>query len=151
MKKRGVINAALAGQLAALGHYDRFVICDMGFPVPKGATVIDLALVEGVPDLARTVKAVCSEVAVERLVLMDSVATANPALDARVRDVFRRQTLEFKPFEDLRAMADDAKFVIRTGEAAPCSNILFVSASGAPSRVARYDIPAEELERFTQP
>ena len=36
MKKRGIINAQLAGLIAGLGHKDAFMIGDGGMPIPKG-------------------------------------------------------------------------------------------------------------------
>ena len=36
MKKRGIINAQLAGLIAGLGHKDTFMIGDGGMPIPKG-------------------------------------------------------------------------------------------------------------------
>lgn len=33
MKRRGILNAELAGRLAGLGHTDRFLVTDSGFPV----------------------------------------------------------------------------------------------------------------------
>ena len=36
MKKNGLLNAELMGELTKLRHQDKFVICDIGFPIPKG-------------------------------------------------------------------------------------------------------------------
>ena len=44
MKKRGIINAQLSGLIAGLGHKDTFMIADGGMPIPKGVTIVDLAL-----------------------------------------------------------------------------------------------------------
>ena len=49
MKKRGIINAQLAGLIAGLGHKDAFMIGDGGMPIPKGVEIVDLALCGGVP------------------------------------------------------------------------------------------------------
>ena len=49
MKKRGIINAQLAGLIAGLGHKDTFMIGDGGMPIPKGVEIVDLALCGGVP------------------------------------------------------------------------------------------------------
>ena len=48
MKKRGIINAQLAGLIAGLGHKDAFMIGDGGMPIPKGVEIVDLALCGGV-------------------------------------------------------------------------------------------------------
>ena len=49
MKRRGILNDALSGALARLGHTDTVVVADCGLPRPPGVAVVDLALVFGVP------------------------------------------------------------------------------------------------------
>ena len=56
MKKKGIINPDLAYALADLGHMDSFVICDMGFPIPKDAKRIDLSVVAGMPEFLPVLK-----------------------------------------------------------------------------------------------
>ncbi len=148
MKKQGILNAELAYELTRLGHFDAFVICDIGFPIPNDAHTIDLTLTRGIPTFLQTLKAVCREVIVQGITLMDAAPTANPALDTLVKAVFKRQDFAYTNFEEFRALAAKAKFFIRTGEDTPCSNMLLVSASGNLSRAERYDIPEEELERL---
>lgn len=146
MRKQGILNAELAYEIARLGHFDSFVICDIGFPIPNETHVIDLALTRGVPGFMQTLKALCGEVVVQGITLMNAAPTANPRLVDRVKTVFKRQDIAYASFEEFRGLAAQAKFFIRTGEDAPCSNMLLVSASGTLSRVERYDIPREELE-----
>lgn len=150
MRKQGILNAELAYEIARLGHFDSFVVCDMGFPIPSEAHVIDLALTRGVPGFMQTLKAVCGEVVVQAITLMDAAPTANPRLDEKAKAVFKRQDIAYASFEEFRALAAQAKFFIRTGEDSPCSNMILISASGVPSRVERYDIPMEELEMLAE-
>lgn len=35
MKRSGILNEQLMKELTGLGHFDGFVICDMGFPIPR--------------------------------------------------------------------------------------------------------------------
>ena len=49
MKKKGILNAQLLGELAKLRHTDKLVICDAGYPIPKDGNVVDVSLTEGVP------------------------------------------------------------------------------------------------------
>ena len=65
MKKRGIINAQLSGLIAGLGHKDTFMIADGGMPIPKGVTIVDLALCGGVPTFQQVMDAVLEEVEVE--------------------------------------------------------------------------------------
>jgi len=61
MKKRGIINAQLAGLIAGLGHKDTFMIGDGGMPIPKGVEIVDLALCGGVPTFRQVMDAVLDE------------------------------------------------------------------------------------------
>ena len=143
MKKSGILNAKLMEELTALGHFDRFVICDIGFPIPRGAVKIDLALVEGVPGFLQTLKAVLKEVVVQQIFLMDAVKDANPKLYSEACTLLTKQETEYCDFAAFRKECMEAKFFIRTGEAAPCSNMILVSASGVAERVQKYNIDPE--------
>ena len=140
MKKTGIINPELAYVLADLGHMDSFVICDMGFPIPKDAIKIDLSLTAGIPEFMPVLKACLNEVAVQSIILMDGIKTANKKLNDDINRIRHNQDIEYLSFSDFREKVKDAKFFIRTGETRPCSNIYMVSASAALERVEKYDI-----------
>ena len=140
MKKSGIINSELSAALASLGHFDSFVICDMGFPIPKDAHRIDLTLTAGVPHFLPVLKACLNEVVVQEMVLMDGVKTANVPLHEELMRMVHHQDIGYVSLPEFRGRAKDAKFYLRTGETAPCSNIYLVSASGVQERVEKYDI-----------
>ncbi|MBB3726179.1 D-ribose pyranase [Nonomuraea dietziae] len=79
MKRSGILNAALAGQLARLGHTDRVLVCDSGMPIPAGVEVVDLAFVAGVPSFAEVLDGLLAELVVEGAVAASEVGEANPA------------------------------------------------------------------------
>ena len=140
MKKDGVLNAHLMAQISGLGHFDSFVICDMGFPIPKDAVVVDLALVRGIPGFMQTLEAMLREVVVQEIVLMDAVRQANKQMDDQVCEIFKQQEITYKSFDGFRNMCKEAKFFVRTAEDAPCSNMILISASGVLERVQKYRI-----------
>lgn len=140
MKKSGIINPELSAALASLGHFDSFVICDMGFPIPKDAHRIDLTLTAGVPHFLPVLKACLNEVVVQEMVLMDGIKTANVTLHEEIMSMVHNQDVGYVSLPEFRQRAKDAKFYLRTGETAPCSNIYLVSASGVQERVEKYDI-----------
>lgn len=145
MIKNGIINADLKYELTLMGHFDTLIICDMGFPVPKGIPVIDLSLVRGVPAVRIVLKAVLAELVVQSVVLMDKCEEANPQLFSVTKKIFSRQDMQYVSLSAFREAACDARFIIRTGDDAPCSNILLTSASGVISRVQQFNIPDDEL------
>lgn len=140
MKKNGIINAELIKNIAALGHFDSFTICDMGFPIPKGATVIDLALVRGIPRFWETLEAILSEVVVQEVFMVKGVETANKELYEKAREKFKKQEITYVDLSTFREISEDDKFFVRTGEDMPFSNMRLVSASGVLSRVEMYNV-----------
>lgn len=144
MKKTGIINPELIRELTGLGHFDSFVICDMGFPVPRDGIKIDLTLVEGQPRFLPVLKACLGEVVVQELVLLDGIKEANKELHGHILDMVHNQEIYYVSLPQFREKAREAKFYIRTGETMPCSNILLVSASGVRERVDKYNIAIKE-------
>ena len=74
------------------------------------------------------------------MVLMDGVKTANVPLHEELMRMVHHQDIGYVSLPEFRGRAKDAKFYLRTGETAPCSNIYLVSASGVQERVEKYDI-----------
>ncbi|GAA3312078.1 hypothetical protein GCM10020219_021300 [Nonomuraea dietziae] len=80
MKRSGILNAALAGQLARLGHTDRVLVCDSGMPIPAGVEVVDLAFRGGRAVLRRGAGRLCWPNWSWRVAVAASeVGEANPA------------------------------------------------------------------------
>ena len=140
MKKNGIINPELIRALTDLGHFDSFVICDMGFPIPPDAVRIDLTFVPGEPEFLKVLKACLNEVAVQEMTMLEGISEANPELHTEIRGRVHNQELEYISLPDFREKAKGAKFYIRTGETKPCSNMYLVSASGVKERVDKYNI-----------
>lgn len=140
MKKNGLLNAQLMGELTKLRHQDKFVICDIGFPIPKGASVVDVSLVEGLPTFLQVLKAVLNEVIVEDYVVFDFMKTYNREYFDFLKQTMVNQTCSEVSMEDFVRMSQEAKLFIRTGESKPASNILMTSATGVRSMNEKLDI-----------
>ena len=124
MKKFGIINAQLAGYIAALGHKDRFMIADAGMPIPKDIPIVDLALVCGVPDFIQVMDAVLNEACVEAYMLADEIKDNNPRLLAYIEEKLPGLPCEYVSHEKLKKLSSELRFVIRTGEASPYPNVI---------------------------
>ena len=145
MKKRGILNAQLMSELTKLRHTDKMVICDAGFPIPKDATVVDVSLIAGVPTLPQVLKAVLNEIIVEEYAIFDIMEEANKEYYDFVKETFKdKQKYSEVSMPEFQKMTADAKFYVRTGELAPCSNIMLVSASGVDIFCDPMDISFEE-------
>lgn len=123
MVRHGILNAPLAGALARLGHTHQVVIADAGLPLPygvPGCTVVDLALVAGIPRFEQVLDAVLDVIVVER---------AEAALEGRSQPahewVARRiDNLTLISHEELKARLPQTQLVVRTGESTPFANVI---------------------------
>ncbi|MDO4273029.1 MAG: D-ribose pyranase [Eubacteriales bacterium] len=133
MKKRGIINAQLAGLIAGLGHKDTFMIGDGGMPVPKGVEIVDLALCGGVPTFRQVMDAVLYETEVEQYTIAEEIVEKNPELLAYIRDKLPDVESEMIPHTQLKEMSKTVKFAIRTGEFTPYPNIILRAGVAFPA------------------
>ncbi|GAB2769351.1 D-ribose pyranase [Streptomyces daliensis] len=111
--------------LAQLGHTDHVVVCDSGLPIPHGCggpRVVDLSLVAGQPPFAAVLGAVLDELTIEGAVAACEVRDEN----LRIAEFLNRRFdgLELVPHEELKERVQDARLVVRTGEATPYANVI---------------------------
>ncbi|MFJ4344448.1 D-ribose pyranase [Pseudomonas sp. NPDC089401] len=128
MKKTALLNVALSRTIAGMGHGDILVIGDAGLPVPPGVELIDLALTQGIPDFASVLRAVLSELQVERHVLAEEMQkVVPPALVEIERLKGKLGKREWQSHEDFKVLSRSARAIVRTGECQPYSNIALIS------------------------
>lgn len=121
MKRGGITNARLAGEIARLGHTDCVVVCDAGFPIPEGPAVVDLAFRFGVPSFRTVLLGLLEEIVVEGATAAEEVRE-----NQDTRDLLQETLpdLGLVSHHDLKRMSASVKLVVRTGEATPFSNVL---------------------------
>ncbi len=124
MKKRGIMNAQLAGYIAALGHKDTFMVADAGMPIPKGVPIVDLVLVGGIPTFRQVMDAILEETCVEGYVLAEEIDQYNPELMAYLGDKLAGLPCEKIPHVELKQRSAQVKFAVRTGEITPYPNVI---------------------------
>jgi D-ribose pyranase len=139
MKKGTLLNALLSAAIASMGHTDGLLICDAGYPIPREAARIDLALTAGVPPFLQVLDAACTELFVERILLAEEIETVNPALHQQIlsylkaleaqqaRDYHKPGhtiTIEYTPHETFKQEGKSAKATVRSGECTPYANII---------------------------
>ena len=130
MKKKGILNRQLAGLVAGLGHTDCVMICDAGFPIPKGIEYVDLAMCEGIPSFIDCLNLLLSEAVFDEITIAQEMLEHNPETFGYILGMFKAHKRNVIPQTEFLPMAENAKFIIRTGELKPYSNIYLYSASG---------------------
>lgn len=124
MKRQGILNARLSEVLATLGHTDLLMVVDAGFPIPRDADRVDLALAENLPDLRTVLGLISAELVVEGVVRADDVPTHNPRLEDYLRATFSTAEHTTRPHaEMLGDLAHRAKAIVRTGAFEPWGNV----------------------------
>lgn len=133
MKKSGILNAQLAGYIAALGHKDIFLIGDAGMPIPKGIPIVDLVLTGGVPSFEQVLDAILKETEIEYYFLANEVREKNPRLLEYIQKSMPDTEYEMMPHVDFKEFTKSVKFAIRTGEFTPYPNIVLRAGVAFPA------------------
>lgn len=153
MKRGKILHAELSRAVASMGHGDLMIVCDAGFPIPRDAWRVDLAVTANVPDLATVLGLLADDLIAERVVYAAEMADNNPPLTATVRELFADAEHDTVSHEEmLGEMAGRAKVVVRTGAFDPWGNIGLVSGVDAPrwfadSRITVPDSYADKVAR----
>lgn len=132
MKKHGFLSAPVAEMIATMGHTDRLVVCDAGFPVPPGVQRIDLAITNNLPAFPDVLRVLLGDLAVERFILAAETQAASPERYAQILNLLHGVPHEEVPHTDFKVLAREARAVIRTGDIIPYSNVILVSGVTYP-------------------
>jgi simple sugar transport system permease protein/D-ribose pyranase len=133
MKRGRLLNAELSHAISLMGHGDLMIVCDAGFPIPRSAWRIDLALMPDLPDLKTVLSLIADEFVAEKVAYADALPDHNPLLLQTVRALFSDSDHAMIPHATiLGEMAGRAKLIVRTGAFDPWGNILLYSGVDAP-------------------
>lgn len=125
MKRKGILNSELCKLMAELCHGHTIMVTDVGFPVPKGVSCIDLAIVKGVPTVEMILKLIDDEMVTEKIIYANELKSNNPKLHKKVLDIFTDADIEEVLHTELiTKYAPNLKCIVRTGEYTPWGNIV---------------------------
>ena len=135
MKRNGILNSHISRVLSYMGHTDTIAIGDCGLPIPETTERIDLALEFGKPSFLDVLKAVSTDMKIEKVVLAEEIQTKNPDILREVEKLFQeieektgqKIETEFVPHMELKERTKTCRAVIRTGEITPYANIVLQS------------------------
>lgn len=135
MKKSMLLNSEISYVIATMRHTDLLVIGDAGLPAPDQVTEIDLAVTKGVPDFLTVLRAVLSELRVEKVVFASEIEKASPQIHeeaiAIIRQIEQEEQItvavDYVSHEEFKRQTAGSKAVVRTGECSPYANIILSS------------------------
>ena len=126
MKLNGILNSAISKALSELGHTDKIAIGDCGLPI-EDAKKIDISLRLGEPSFSDVLEEVLKDFSVEKYTAASEISEQNPDQLEKIRSLLSDAEEEFISHEDFKKSLTDVKYIIRTGEATPYSNIILQS------------------------
>lgn len=135
MKKSVLLNSDISWVVSNMRHTDTLVIGDAGLPVPNHVMQIDLAVTKGIPDFMSVLKAVLTELRVEKVTLAEEIKTKSPELHKETIELIKKTekeegitiAVEYIPHEEFKEETAYSKAVVRTGEFTPYANIILTS------------------------
>ena len=126
MKLKGILNSDIAKGLADLGHTDLIAIGDCGLPIDPEKK-IDISLKLGDPKFIDVLEVLLEDFSVEYYYLAEEIKENNPDQEKKIEKLLEGVECEYISHEDFKEKLADVKFVIRTGETTPYSNIILQS------------------------
>jgi len=127
MKKVGIINRDISAMIAQTGHFDRIVIADAGFPIPKGVECVDLSMWPNNPKVVDVLWMIGMELPVEQFWFAQEI---KPSVEERAKEllaIFPQAEAIALPHSEFKELAYGAVGVIRTGDFLPYGNVMVAS------------------------
>jgi D-ribose pyranase len=145
MKKNGIFNKQLAGEIAGIGHGQSVLICDVGFPIPADSIRVDMALSRGIPTTFQVLQAILSELVVESFTIAQEAEIHNPEFFHQVHDYMKNQKKVCIPQDEFMVQSVKmSKIIVRSADMNPMANIVITAASAVDKFKKGFDtIPIE--------
>mgnify|MGYP002324358577 CR=1 FL=1 len=125
---KGMQNIHIASMLNFAQHMDE-IICDIGFPIPKGVDYVDLVLKDDVPTVNEVLDEVLSCFSVEKVIMAEEGRYYNPSYVDKIQKKFDPCIpFQFITHKEFKMRSQKVKGIIRTGDYTANSNVLLVSA-----------------------
>lgn len=131
MRNGALLNSSITSLIGDLGHNDKIMIVDAGWPIPKELRY-DICLTHGIPRLAQVFSVVADELSIERVIIDSEMRSHGPEVHAEIERIIattaKRQgeqiVIEHEPHSTFKEHARKVKGIIRTGECIPYCNLV---------------------------
>lgn len=144
MRNGALLNGPITSLIGDLGHSDKIMIVDAGWPIPKELRY-DVCLTHGVPRLTQVLAVVAEELSIEKVVIDSEMRTHGPEVYQEVHRLLAEAAhsagepiqIEEEPHVTFRHHAKSVKGIIRTGECIPYCNLMIVAGLAFTPKSAR--------------
>lgn len=144
MRNGALLNGPITGLIGDLGHSDKIMIVDAGWPIPRDLR-FDICLTHGIPRLAQVFSVVAEELSIERVIIDSEMRNHGPdvhddierIIAATERTQGERIAIEHEPHVTFKEHARGVKGIIRTGECIPYCNLVVVAGLAFTPRTKR--------------
>lgn len=109
-------NSSILGELAKLGNGDVIVIGSVDFPIPETALLIDISLKDSLPSVDDVLKPLLLDCKFESMTMCDELENEFAKVKEDLIALTDFDAVESLTFRQLKVVAKNAKFVIRTGD-----------------------------------
>lgn len=116
MMKTNIKNSSVLGALAKLGNGDVIVIGSIDFPIPDTAKLIDLSVKDDMPKVEEILQPLLLDCSFASMTMCDELETKFGDVKKSIVEVTEFDLVESLTFRQLKVVAKNAKFVIRTGD-----------------------------------
>ncbi len=124
MKKKGIINGQLAGEIAALGHGDLILLCNSKMQVPRDIVTIDLAVTKDLPTISQVLGAILEEVEIEYYFYAEELRDDQPEYYSNLRVLLPEAKEDYSAAISFKSYIRNVKFAIRTGDSTPYGSLI---------------------------
>jgi D-ribose pyranase len=129
MLKSGILNPAVNSLLSRVRHTNTLVIADRGFPYWPQIETIDISLVDDIPTVLQTLKAISGNCNFGKARMAEEFRTSNkPAVLKSFQAALAGIELTFEPHVDFKKRVPGAIGLIRTGDTIQYANMILESA-----------------------
>lgn len=147
MRHGALLNGPLTALIGDLGHSDKIMIVDAGWPIPKDLRY-DICLTHGIPRLTDVFSIIAEELSIEKVIIDSEMQTHGPEVYDEVHRIATGAALlsggsieiENEPHATFKEHAKSVKGIIRTGECIPYCNLVIIAGLAfepAPRRSPR--------------
>ncbi|NVF12504.1 D-ribose pyranase [Anaerococcus sp. AGMB00486] len=128
MKKNGILNSEISKALSDLGHTDLIAIGDCGLPIESDKK-IDISLKLGEPKFIDVLETLLNDYICQGYILASEIKEKNKKQEAAIKKLLPNIKPSYVSHEDFKRKLSACKFIIRTGETTPYSNIILESGN----------------------